>query len=119
MSLKSNLIKMAIKLTPNFLVSGIANIVLRDIAKLNDFSFDLDNRTAYAQVQLVGESEFIEVWLDGFVVINEADSKKFFIQQARSNRIWLDNLLSRVIGKTWNIPNTSHTQLLAELLKPQ
>lgn len=123
MSFKSSLIKMAIKLTPNILIVWVANIVLKGIAELTDFSFDLDARTAYVQIQLVGESETIEVWLDGFAVVSDEESYKFIIHQAQSNRIWLDNLLSRVVGKAWKIPVipqlAAQMELVAELLKTE
>lgn len=114
---------MAIKLTPNILIVWVANIVLKGIAELTDFSFDLDARTAYVQIQLVGESETIEVWLDGFAVVSDEESYKFIVHQAQSNRIWLDNLLSRVVGKAWKIPVipqlAAQMELVAELLKTE
>ncbi len=120
MSFKTGLIKMAIKLTPNMLVSWVANIVLKGIAELTDFSFDIEARTAYVQIQLVGESETIEVWLEGFAIISDEESYKFIIHQATSNRIWLGNLLSRIVGKAWKIPVlpqlAAQMELAAELL---
>lgn len=120
MSFKTSLIKTAIKWTPNMLVSWVANIVLKGIAELSDFSFDLDARKAYVQIQLVGESETIDVWMEGFAVVREEESYKFIIQQAQSNRLWLDNLLSRVVGKAWKIPEipqlAAQMELIHELL---
>lgn len=102
------------------LVSWVANIVLKGIAELSDFSFDLDARKAYVQIQLVGESETIDVWMEGFAVVREEESYKFIIQQAQSNRLWLDNLLSRVVGKAWKIPEipqlAAQMELIHELL---
>ncbi len=117
MSLKASLVKIAIKLTPNILIEWVANIVLKGIAELMDFNFDLETRKAYVQVQLVGESETIEVWLEGFGVISEEDSHHLIIHQAHSNRIWLDNLLSRLVGKAWKIPAVPQADLVIELLK--
>jgi len=123
MSFKSNLAKIAIKLTPNSLVKLVANVILKDIAELVDFNFDLDTRKAYVQIQLVGESETIDVWLEDFAIINEENSYKFVIQQAQSNRIWLGNILSRIVRKEWKIPVTSqmtpHIEFIAELLKAE
>lgn len=102
------------------LVSWVANIVLKGIAELTDFSFDIEARTAYVQIQLVGESETIEVWLEGFAIISDEESYKFIIHQATSNRIWLGNLLSRIVGKAWKIPVlpqlAAQMELAAELL---
>lgn len=123
MSFKANLAKIAIKLTPNSLVKWVANIILKDIAELVDFNFDLDTRQAFVQIQLVGESETIDVWLEDFAIFTEQGSYKFVIQQAESNRIWLGNILSRIVKKEWEIPVTSqiatHIEFIAELLKAE
>ena len=121
MSIALNLTKLVIKWTPRKLISWVANIVLKDIAELTRLRFDLESRTAYIQVQLVGESETIEVWVDGFAIIPNEDSYKFVIDKANSNRLWLNNILSRITGKTWKIPNTPQfapqIAFIAELLK--
>ncbi|SJM94455.1 conserved hypothetical protein [Crenothrix polyspora] len=104
MSFKSSLIKTAIKLTPNALIAWGANIVLKGIVELSEFSFDLDARTVYVQARLYGEEDIIEVSLQNFAVINDEGTYKFILQQAQSNRPWLDNLLSRIVGKAWKIP---------------
>jgi hypothetical protein len=121
MSIKSGLIKVAIKWTPKMLILWVANIILKGVAELTDFSFDLEARKAYIQIQLAGESETIEVWLEGFAIISDEESYKLFIEQAHSNRLWLENLLSRIVGKFWKIPvtaqMTSQIELLSELFK--
>lgn len=121
MSFKSNLIKIAIKWTPNKLILWVANIILKGVAELMAFSFDLEERKAYIQLQLAGESETIEVWLEGFGIIRDEESYKLIIQQAKSNRLWLNNLLSRIAGKAWKIPVTTqltaHMDLITELFK--
>jgi len=123
MSFKTRLIKMAIKWTPNTMVIWVANIILKGIAELTDFNFDLEARKAYVQIQLVGESETIEVWIEDFAIINDEGSYQLIIQQAQSNRIWLNNLLSRITGKAWGIPEipqlTAHLELISELFKAE
>lgn len=123
MSFKVKLVKIAIKLTPTKLILWVANIILKDIAELTGFSFDLDARTAYVQIQLVGESETIEIWLENFAIINEQQSYYLIIHQAKSNRIWLGNLLSRIVEKQWKIPvmpqMTSYVEFAAELFKAE
>lgn len=123
MSIKSGLIKIAIKWTPKMLILWVANIILKGVAELTDFSFDLEVRKAYIQIQLAGESELIEVWLEGFAIISDGESYKLIIQQAHSNRLWLENLLSRIVGKSWKIPvtaqMTSQIELLSELFKAE
>jgi hypothetical protein len=99
MSFKTSLVKIAIELTPNIIVLWIANIILKGIAELSDFIFDLDTRTAYVQLTLFGEVEPIEVSIDGFAIVSDEESHQLIIQQAKSNRPWLNNLLSRIVGK--------------------
>jgi hypothetical protein len=123
MSFKTSLIKMAIKWTPNMMIIWVANLMLKGIAELTDFSFDLEARKAYVQTTLFGETETIEVWLDGFAVVSDEESYKFIIQQAQSNRPWLNNLLARIVGKAWKIPVipqlAAHIELISELLKAE
>jgi hypothetical protein len=121
MSFKTSLIKMAIKCTPNVMIIWVANIILKDIAELKDFNFDLEARTAYVQIQLLGESETIDVWLENFAIVSDGESYKFIIQQAQSNRLWLSNLLSRIVGKAWKIPAipqfAAEMEIISELFK--
>lgn len=106
MSIKSNLAKLAIKSTPKKLVAWVANQKLKGIAEVTAFDFDLDARTANVQVKLYGEEQAIDVSLEDFAVINDGQSYQFILQRAQSNRPWLDNLLSRIVGRTWKIPVT-------------
>jgi len=123
MSFTTSLVKLVIKMTPNKLIIWVANIVLKDIAELTGFNFDIDTRHAYIQIQLVGESETIDVWLEGFGIITDGESYKFIIEQAKSNRLWLGNLLSRFVGKTWKIPVPANLapqfKFVAELLQAE
>ncbi|MGZ8928548.1 MAG: hypothetical protein ACXW03_08835 [Methylobacter sp.] len=123
MSFKSSLIKIALTWTPKPVMLWGANLMLKDIAELTDVNLDLDARTAYLQIQLLGESETIEVWLEGFAILREKDAYQLIIQQARSNRLWLANLLARIAGKAWPIPVPTHMtaqmELVSELFKPE
>ena len=123
MSFKTSLIKTAIKLTPNKMIIWVANSVLKDIAELTDFSFDIEARKTYVQIQLLGESETIEVWLEDFAILSDEESYQFIIHQAKANRLWLNNLLARIAGKTWKIPVipqvAAHMELIAELFKAE
>ena len=105
------------------MIIWVANIILKGIAELTDFSFDLEARKIYVQIQLLGESETIEVWLEDFAIVSDEGSYQLIIQQAQSNRLWLNNLLSRIIGKAWKIPVipqlTAHLELIAELFKAE
>lgn len=104
MSFKGSLVKLAIKITPNFIVVWVANFILRGIAELSEFNFDLDERTAYVKATLYGETEPIDVWVHDFGIISDEDAHYLTIHQAQSNRPWLNNLLARIAGKTWKIP---------------
>jgi hypothetical protein len=121
MSIKSSLIKMVIKLTPNILIIWVSNLILKGIAELTEFSFDLEARKVYVQTRLYGEEKAIEIWLEDFAVFSDGESYRFIIHQAKSDRPWLNNLLSRIIGKAWKIPEipqlTSQLELLTELFK--
>lgn len=121
MSVKSTLIKMAIKLTPNRLIIWVANRILKGIAELTKFRFDLDARQLYVQTRLHGEQDTIEVCLEGFGVFNDGRSYRFIIPRATSNRPWLNNLLSCIAGRAWQIPATpsitAQLELAAELFK--
>lgn len=123
MSFKTSLVKIAIKLTPNIIVIWVANIILKGIAELSDFIFDLDTRTVYVKLTLVGEAEPIEVWLDDFAIVMGEESYQLTLQKAKSNRLWLNNILSRIIGKAWDIPvipqYKAQMELVAELLKAE
>lgn len=122
MSIKSSLAKVAIKCSPNVAVIWVANKILKGIAELTDFQFDLDTRSVYAQAILFGETDAIEVWLDDFAIVSDGDSKRFIVNQAKSNKPWLNNVFAKIVGKAWKIPAipqiAPYLDLLAELLPP-
>ena len=111
---------MVIKLTPNLLIIWVSNIILKGIAELTEFNFDLEARKVYVQTRLYGEKETIEVFLEDFAVFSEGDSYRFIIHQAKSDRPWLNNLLAHITGKAWKSPAipqlTAQLELLTELL---
>jgi hypothetical protein len=121
MSIKSSLLKTVIKLTPNVLIIWVSNLVLKGIAELTRFNFDVDARKIYVQTRLYGEEGTIEVCLEDFAVFHDGESYRFIIHHAKSDRPWLNNLLSRVIGKAWKIPEipqlTAQLEVIAELFK--
>jgi hypothetical protein len=116
MSYRTSLIKLAIKWTPKALILWVANTKLKGVAKLTDFGLDLDGRTAYFQTRLFGEEETIEVRLADFAVLSDGEAYQLIIQQAHSNQPWLNNLLSRIVGKPWKLPVPPHLRSKAELL---
>lgn len=121
MSIKSSLLKILIKLTPNLLIVWISNIILKGIAELTVFNFDVDARKIYIQTRLYGEIETIDLSLEDFAIFNDGESYRFIIHHAQSDRPWLNNLLSRLIGKAWKIPAipqfAAQIELVAELFK--
>lgn len=123
MSYKASLIKMAIKCTPKIMIVWVANIVLKGIAEMTDFKFDLESRKVYVRTMLNGEVEAIEVWLEDFAIVHADGTYIFAIQKADSNKLWLTNLLAHVVGKAWKIPVTPQLkapiELMSELLKAE
>lgn len=123
MSVASSLVKIAIKYSPKTAVIWVANKVLKGIAELTDFSFDLDARTAYVKTILNGETDAIEVWLDDFAIIEDDGVKKFIVQHAKSNKPWLNNTFARIAGKAWKIPIipklAPYIEVIAEVLKAE
>ena len=121
MSYKTSLIKIAIKLTPNVMIIWVANKVLKGIAELTEFNFDLDTRQAYMQIMLYGETEAIEISVDGFGIISDEQSHRFIIQQAQSNKPWMNNILAHIVDKAWKIPVipqfAAYIALVADVLK--
>jgi hypothetical protein len=120
MSLISKIIKIAIKLTPSALIIWVGNFVLKGIAQLTEFSFDLDSRKVHVQTRLYGEVDTIDVWLEDFAVVTDGETYEFMIKQAKSDRPWLTNILALVVGKAWKIPAipqlAPYLGLVAELL---
>jgi len=103
------------------LIIWVSNIILKGIAELTEFSFDLDARKVYVQTRLYGEQETIEVCLEDFAVFNDGESYRFIIHRANSDRPWLNNILALITGKAWKIPAlpqlTAPLELLTELFK--
>ncbi len=123
MSFTTGLIKTAINLTPKMVIIWVANMILKGIANVSDFELDLDARKVYVQTTLNGEPEAIEVWVEGFAIVNDGESKKFILEQAKSNKLWLNNIFAHITGKAWRIPELpqykSYIDLVAELLKAE
>jgi hypothetical protein len=78
-----------------------------------------EKSTVYVQTRLYGEEATIEVCLEDFAVFSDGESYRFIIHKAKSDRPWLNNLLSRIIGKAWKIPAIPQLELLTELFKDE
>jgi len=125
--LKSNklkkVVKIAAKFTPKILVVSVANIILKGIAEFSEILYDLDKRTAFVNVTLYGEEEAIEVALDGFEIRGDEDNYQFILHKAQSNKPWMNNILSRITGKAWDIPSIPQYKdelgFVANLLKAE
>ena len=122
MSLKSILIKIAIKLTPTIFIIWVSNLILKGIARLLEFEFDLENRKFHVKTQLYGEIDTIDVWVEDFMIKTDGTSYELLILKANSDRLWLTNILALIVGKSWKIPVipelAPHMTLIAELLNP-
>ena len=125
--LKSNLlmrtVKIGAKYTPKILVVSVANILLKGIAEFSDILYDLEQRTAFVKVTLYGEEEAIEIALDGYEILGDEDNYQFILHKAQSNKPWMNNILSRIVGKAWDIPPIPQYQdevgFVAKLLKAE
>jgi hypothetical protein len=116
MSYKSTLVRFAIKQAPKKMVLWLANKKTKDIAKLTDFNFDLEERKLYAQLLLTGEEEAVELWIEDFTLVPHEESFRIAIHQVQSNRPWLDILLAKfVLEREWRVPE-KHADLIHELL---
>ena len=122
MSLKSILIKIAIKLTPTIFIIWVSNLILKGIARLLEFEFDLESRKFHVKTQLYGEIDTIDVWVEDFMIKTDGTSYELLILKANSDRLWLTNTLALIVGKSWKIPVipelAPHMTLIAELLNP-
>lgn len=121
MSVQSTLLKLIIKLTPDILIIWISNFILKGIAELTEFNFDVDNRKVFVQTKLYGEEQTIDVHVEDFALFNDGEAYRFIIHHAHSDRPWLNNLLSKITGKAWKIPAlpqfTAQLDLIAEVFK--
>lgn len=121
MSIKSAVLKIVIKLTPNIVIIWVSNIILKGIAELTEFNFDIDARKLHVQIRLYGEEGTIDVCLEDFAVFHDGESYRVIIHHAGSDRPWLNNLLARIIGKAWKIPAlpqfATQLELVAEVFK--
>ena len=114
MSFKSKIIKIAIKLTPSSLIIWGANFVLKGIAELTAFNFDLDSRKLFVQTRLYGEKDTIDVTVDNFAVYLEGENYRFIIYNATSDRPWLNNIFAKITGKAWKIPALPQLNIILE-----
>lgn len=121
MSIKTGIVRLAIKWTPKALILWVGNIALRGIAQLSDFQFDLDNRRVFVRTLLNGEVEPIELTLEDFALLQDGDGYKAILNKAESNKPWLNNIMARVTGKAIPVPDVPqlkpHMALVADLLK--
>ena len=121
--LAPKIIKIGAKLTPKKLVSWAANIIFKGIAEFSTITYDPDARTAFVKLTLYGEEEPIEVAVDGFEIQGDEGNYQFILHRAESNKPWMNNILARIIGKSWDIPDIPQYKLpfeiVANLLKAE
>jgi len=122
MSLTARLIKTAIKWTPERLITLVANIALKGIARVSAFNVDLGQRTLHVETTLFGENESIVLHLSQFALHPHGEGYSFILGQAESNRPWLNNLLRHVVGKALPVPHlpqlAPYMGLALELIGP-
>lgn len=121
MSIRASLIKVAIKMTPPFVITFVANIILRGIAQLKVFQFDLEARSLYVATRLLGEPEDIILKVENFGVVKIGGKYFFILRSAESNKLWLNNLMRHFLNQRWPIPEipqiTPYMGLINELLE--
>lgn len=105
MSLQASLIRLAIRLVPEPLIALIANVLLRGILRLNRFHFSLEPRQLDLAVRLEGEPEDILLVVENFGIQEARGQLSFVIHSAKTNKVWLKNLLSHILQKPWPIPD--------------
>jgi hypothetical protein len=121
MSIRSSIVKLLIKLTPSALIIWASNFILKGIAELSEFDFNVDARKIHVKTTLYGEQESIDIVLEDFAMFHDGESYRFIIHHANSDRSWLNNLLAKMIGKAWKIPELPQfawqLEMIAELFK--
>jgi uroporphyrinogen-III synthase len=115
MSVKSYFVKMVVKITPKFLILWVVNKKLKGVAELTDLEINFDERRIYTQMILAGEQESAEVLLEDICVVKNGDSSMLVVRHVKSNKVWINTLLTRVIaGREVKIPD-SQVELVCEL----
>ena len=122
MSYVSRLIKIAVKWTPKAPFLWLINLKLKGIADITHVDVDLDAKLVTASVHLYGEPEAIEVRVENFAMLQDEYGYQFVVEEAYSNKPWLNNALAKITAKPWQIPNlpaaaTPYLNLAFELLK--
>jgi hypothetical protein len=115
MSYKSYLVKVVVNITPKCLTLWLVNKKLEDVAILTDMEINFDERRIYTQMILAGEEDSAEVLLEDISVVKNGDSSMLVVRHVKSNKVWIDTLLSRVVaGREVKIPD-SQVDLVCEL----
>ena len=104
MSLKSKIIKGIYKLTPNTVIIGLINRYIAEFGRVIDFKIDGKSKELSIKVLLAGETESINLTVHNYKIV-KTDNKAFFIMlKASSDRLWVNAVLQKVIGKELSIP---------------
>ncbi len=115
MSLKSKIIKGIYKLTPNTIIIGLINRYITEFGKVIDFKIDGKSKELSIKIILAGETEAINLTVHNYKIV-KTDSKAFFVMlRGSSDRLWVNAVLQRVIGKELNIPE-EHLDIVEEFL---
>lgn len=107
MSYKVSLLKLAINKTPRKIIRWAVNKKLKEIGELTDFSFNTHDKKLFVQVMLEGEVAPIELLLEKFTIIVDGERGHLIIEQAKSNRPWIDTILNQhLANREWRIPDS-------------
>ena len=116
MALLDKLAKAANQYTGSAVPKMIINRFIEDYGKVVDLDIDNKSKTITAAILLNGESDSMRVTIAEYEVIRADSSSSVVVQNASSDRAWVDALLKNyVIGKSWEIPKMAAAGLDAVL----
>jgi hypothetical protein len=91
--------------TVGFAARAAINSKLRGIGEVTDLAIDTKNKSMRVRVELIGESEPIEVNVTEYYLRRSDRGSKITIESATASRQWVDIALQQfVVGKSFPIP---------------
>jgi len=98
--------------TVGFAARTAINSKLRGIGEVTDLTIDTKNKSMRLRLELVGETEPIEVNVSEYYLRQSDRGSKITIDSATASRPWVDVALQQfVIGKSFPIPSQAEPYL--------
>jgi hypothetical protein len=92
------------------------NALISRYGKLTSLSIDIRNGKVSATVELKGEASPLEIKIERYELIRNHSALSILIQEAASDREWLDTVLKDfVVGRSVKVPD-SKKELVEEML---